>query len=63
VQDHATFGITYDVTEKSEISFAYMHAFKNSVNGSGSIPSAYGGGETNLEMKQNSLGLAYAYKF
>jgi long-chain fatty acid transport protein len=63
VQDHATFGITYDVSEKSEISFAYMHAFKNSVNGSGSIPSAYGGGETNLEMKQNSLGLAYAYKF
>ena len=60
VQDHATLGLTYDVSKKSEISIAYMHAFKNSVNGSGSIPS---GGEANLEMKQNSLGFAYAYKF
>ena len=62
VQDHATLGLTYDVTKKSEISIAYMHAFKNSVNGSNSIP-GFGGGEANLEMKQNSLGLAYAYKF
>jgi long-chain fatty acid transport protein len=33
------------------------------VNGSGSIPAAFGGGEANLRMYQNSLGVAIGWKY
>lgn len=66
VQDHITLGATYVLPNKSELSFAYMHAFKESVNGSGSIPpsppTAFGGGEANLKMYQDSLGIAYGWQ-
>jgi long-chain fatty acid transport protein len=43
-----------------------MHAFEESVNGSGSIPpsppTAFGGGEANLKMYQDSLGIAYGWQ-
>jgi long-chain fatty acid transport protein len=60
VQDHATLGFTWIFNDQSELSFSYMHAFKNSVNGSNSIPN---GGEANLEMYQNAIGLGYAIMF
>ena len=41
----------------------YMHAFEKEVNGSNSIPLAMGGGEANLRMNQNSLGIAYGWKY
>jgi long-chain fatty acid transport protein len=40
-----------------------MHAFEKEVNGSGSIPMAFGGGEANLRMSQDSLGIAYGWKY
>jgi long-chain fatty acid transport protein len=62
VQDHVTLGATYILPNKSELSFAYMHAFEESVNGNGSIPAAFGGGEANLKMYQDSLGIAYGWQ-
>jgi long-chain fatty acid transport protein len=62
VQDHVTLGATYFLPNKSELSFAYMHAFEENVNGSGSIPAAFGGGEANLKMYQDSLGIAYGWQ-
>jgi long-chain fatty acid transport protein len=62
VQDHVTLGATYVLPNKSELSFAYMHAFEENVNGSGSIPAIFGGGETNLKMYQDSLGIAYGWQ-
>jgi len=44
------------------LSFSYTHAFENSVNGSNSIPAAFGGGEANLKMYQDALGVAYTWK-
>jgi long-chain fatty acid transport protein len=38
-----------------------MHAFEKKVNGSGSIPSGYGGGDANLKMYEDSLGIAYGW--
>ncbi|HEY0268254.1 MAG TPA: outer membrane protein transport protein [Methyloradius sp.] len=35
VQDHLTFGSTWKFENKSELSFSYLHAFENTVNGSG----------------------------
>ena len=49
--------------QNRELSFNYIHAFENTVDGSGSIPTAFGGGETNLTMYQNSFGAAYGWKF
>lgn len=63
VEDHLTLGATWAIDSKSEISISYMHAFKNTVNGSSnSIPASYGGGSVNLYMYQDSLGIAYGLK-
>ncbi len=62
IQDHVTLGATWVLPNKSELSFAYMHAFEENVNGSGSIPSSFGGGEANLKMYQDSLGIAYGWQ-
>ncbi|MDP3308307.1 OmpP1/FadL family transporter [Methylotenera sp.] len=62
VQDHLTLGATYVLPNKSELSFSYIHAFEESVNGSGSIPAAFGGGEANLNMYQDSIGIAYGWQ-
>jgi long-chain fatty acid transport protein len=61
VQDHLTFGTTWALSKQAELSLAYMHAFKNSVKGSGSLV-GYSSGEVNLNMHQDSLGIAYGWK-
>ena len=63
VQDHLTLGATWVLPNKAELSFAYMHAFENEVKGGGSIPTVFGGGEANLKMHEDSLGIAYAWQF
>ncbi len=61
VQDHLTLGATWVLPNKSELSFAYMHAFKKKVQGSNSIPTNFGGGDANLKMHEDSLGIAYGW--
>jgi long-chain fatty acid transport protein len=61
VQDHLTLGGTWTLADKSEITVAYVHAFKKTVNGSGSIPSGLGLGESNLTMSEDSIGIAYGW--
>ena len=67
VQDHVTLGATYVLPNKSELSFSYMHAFEEKVRGSSSIPPGFppagmGGGNANLKMYEDSLGIAYGWK-
>lgn len=63
VQDHVTLGLTYVLANKGEISLAYMHAFEEKVNGKNSIPASFGGGNANLNMYEDSLGIAYGWHF
>ncbi len=69
VEHHATFGGTYAVSESVEITFAYMHAFENTVEGEDSIipgppeMGGMGGGEANLTMSQDSFGLGVGVLF
>ena len=67
VENHLTLGGTWTMANKNELTLGYMHAFKKTVNGSGSIAGpiggALGGGEANLRMSQDSLGIAYGMKF
>jgi long-chain fatty acid transport protein len=67
VQDHLSLGGTWTLADKSEITVAYVHAFKKTVNGSGSVPTTggggggFGGGEMNLTMSEDSIGIAYGW--
>ena len=66
VQDHLTAGFTYSLSKDSELTMAYMHAFKNSVSGASLFNTFMGAGnnaQEKIEMYQNSLGIAYGMKF
>lgn len=66
VQDHLTLGATWSLGSSGELTFAYMHAFKKTINGSGSL--AFFGippgvAEVDIDMYQDSLGVSYGLKF
>lgn len=63
VEDHITLGASWAMKNDAQLTVSYMHALENTVNGSGSIPGSFGGGEADLTMSQNSLGVAYGWKF
>jgi long-chain fatty acid transport protein len=60
VEKHITLGATWILATKSELSLAYVHAFSNSLTGATpqlvSTP-------TTISMHQDSLGIAYGWKF
>jgi long-chain fatty acid transport protein len=58
VETHLTLGFTKNLSADSSITGAYMHAFKNKVNGVGGFL-----GASTLEMSQNAFGLSYNKKF
>ena len=63
VQDHATLGFTYSVGRSSEITMAYMHAFKNSVSGPANNPYFNVGGTETISLSEDSLGIAWGTRF
>lgn len=63
VQDHLTLGFTYNVGRSSEITGAYMHAFKKSVSGPATNPYFPVGGTETLSMSENSFGIAWGTRF
>jgi long-chain fatty acid transport protein len=56
VQDHLTLGATWKLANKSEVSLAYIHAFKKTVTGP--TPA---GGTASLSMYEDSLGVSYSW--
>ena len=63
VQDHLTFGATWKTAGgNGELSVFYAHALRKTVNGTGSIPALFGGGNANIHLDQNILGVAYGWK-
>ncbi|MEZ0232298.1 MAG: OmpP1/FadL family transporter [Methylophilaceae bacterium] len=61
IEDHITFGGSWKFENKSELSFSYIHAFENTVKGDQSIPNAFGGGNANLKMYQDAIGVSYSW--
>ncbi len=61
VQNHLSLGGTWTLADKSEVTVAYVHAFKQTVNGSGSIPPQMGRGEANITMHEDSIGISYGW--
>ncbi len=63
ITDHITVGGTMLLANKSELTFYGYYALNNKVEGSGSIPAAFGGGEANIDMDQFALGVQYGWNF
>lgn len=64
VEDHLTLGFTYNMQGGSEITMAYMHAFKNSVTGPSNNPNFPTGGATEtISLSEDSLGISWGMKF
>ncbi|MBA1419274.1 long-chain fatty acid transporter, partial [Klebsiella pneumoniae] len=62
-QDHVTAGFTWKADGHSEWSAFYGHAFTKTVNGQQSIPGSFGGGEANVHLKENIVGVSYCWLF
>jgi long-chain fatty acid transport protein len=63
VEDHYTVGGTFKVGTNGEVSFAYMYAPTVTVNGVNSIPAAFGGGNANIYLKEQSFGVAFGWRY
>lgn len=63
VQEHLSVGATWQLDDQQNVSVAYTHALKETVQGNNSIPANFGGGEANLSMSQNILGVSYSLNF
>jgi long-chain fatty acid transport protein len=67
IQKHLTLGATWNLGS-GELTGFYARAFGQTVNGSGSIPAGnppagFGGGNANVRLEENIVGLSYAWKF
>ncbi len=62
VQDHISLGATWKLGE-GELSAAYTHALKKTVKGQASIPPHMGGGEANVRLKEDILGISWGRSF
>jgi long-chain fatty acid transport protein len=56
---HYTFGGTYALDKEREVTLAYMYAPQSTVTGA----NLFGAGTDTIRMKQQSLGVQYAWKF
>jgi len=63
VEHHFTLGGTWHMNENMELTLSYVHALENTVKGQDSIPMAYGGGEADITMSQNTFGLGFGMTF
>ena len=67
VQDHLAFGFTHKTKSGGELTMFYMHAFENSVTGPSLFNNFVGPGQSagteTIKMYQDSIGIAYGWKF
>jgi long-chain fatty acid transport protein len=63
IETHLTAGGGWKLASRNEISVAWLHAFKKTVYGSGSIPPAFGGGEANISLEEDSLAVSFSHGF
>lgn len=61
VRDHLTLGASWKTSERGEWSISYAHAFKETVQGQGSIPMPFGGGEANIYLQEDLLSIGYSF--
>lgn len=67
VQKHLTVGATWTAPGGGELTGYYAHAFGKTVNGANSIPpgfppGGFGGGNANVNLRENIVGISYGWK-
>ena len=62
VETHLTAGLSWKPNATNEVSFSVLHAPKKTVNGAGSIPAAFGGGEANVSLEETSIGIGWSHR-
>ena len=62
VEQHVTLGATWAMSPTSEMTVGYQHAFTKTVSGVNSIGAPYGGGNANIHLKEDALGIAFGWK-
>jgi long-chain fatty acid transport protein len=63
VQDQATVGATWKANAKTSVGFFYGHAFKKTVDGNDSIPASFGGGNANVHLSEDVVGVSVGRQF
>jgi long-chain fatty acid transport protein len=68
ITKHLTLGATWTTPGGGELTGFFAHAFGETVNGRASIapgfpPAGFGGGEANVRLKENLIGISYGWKF
>jgi long-chain fatty acid transport protein len=63
ITSHVTLGGGWRFSDRNQLNIAYIHAFKNTVDGSGSIPPAFGGGEANIYLEEDSVAISLTHGF
>ena len=63
IETHLTAGASWEIHPHNQICIAWLHAFKDTVNGSGSIPPSFGGGEANISLQEDSLAISFSHGF
>jgi long-chain fatty acid transport protein len=64
VEKHVTLGATWTLANKDELTFGFMHAFKNTVKGPTVFrPLGTTGDNAAITMSQTSVSIAYGLKF
>ncbi len=62
VETHFTAGLSWRPNAMNEINLSVLHAPKQKVDGSGSIPAAFGGGESNISLEETSIGIGWSHR-
>lgn len=62
VQEHISLGASWRPSTAQELTLAYTRALKEALKGNGSF-AAFGGGEADLSMSQDILGVAWSHHF
>ena len=60
IEDHLTLGFSWNISKDSELSFAYMHGFENSVTGVNPFNTTQ---QVTIEMDQNEVEVSWGWKF
>lgn len=63
VTHHITAGATWTTASGLEVTGYVLHAPKNTVEGSGSIPLPFGGGEADVSLAETAVGFSLGWKF
>lgn len=63
IENHASMGASWQLSPEQSVTFSYTRAMEKTVKGRNSIPASFGGGEADLTMSQDIVGLAWQYRY